>query len=763
MTAATAREVLASYKSDSITVMARERGVDVRGKGGKDGLIELLARTLYEPARVEAAIANLAPNERYLLDELVLSGGNLPTSVAKQRLLDENLIVESAKATWSSPATALGAPNVRGSKQFADVVARLGALGLAFTTAPTGGNPNALADLHVPGSRLYVPDAILPLLAKPALPVETTAAPAPIQPADPAAFLRDLFVLLSAVDREPIPLVAKGLVGKRHFVRLLEGFRAREDASRVRSEDELPRFSLLRALGEDLGALAVRSGNLVLGEGAEAFLERPISERRAALVTAYRSTRRWNEIGRLSAHLSVKGASPREAPGAIIRARQRVLDELSQVVPTGAWVSRDHLRHRLKRTAYELLFTRLDASAYTGYYGYVPSPYGGANELGWVFNGVRQDESAWDEVEGGLIDAVIAALGFLGVVDLGGPASAPTAFRVTADGAALLRGTPLPSEPAAPNVIVQPNYQIFAFEPTPDDVLFTLERVAERVKADQAIEYRLTRESFYRALHAAELTAEDILAFLQRVSSVPVPQNVAKTLEEWGAQLDRIVIRQGTPLLQAASAAALDALYADPELRRLLGRRLAPTAALVAPGHLRELHRQLLGRGRLPARTEGAIPAIEPAYQIDAHGTIHLLQRLPSLIALRHLRPIAEAGDDGQLRLTPASLRQGARATGDHDELIAAIQRFHAGPLLPDVKTLIQTWAKDWGTGRLASVVLLQVDTPEILTSLLADPELHGLVRQLSPSATTAIVRPDAVEQVRALLLARGMQLRDTV
>jgi hypothetical protein len=316
-------------------------------------------------------------------------------------------------------------------------------------------------------------------------------------------------------------------------------------------------------------------------------------------------------------------------------------------------------------------------------------------------------------------------------------------------------------------VVVQPNFQIFAFEPTGEDVLFTLDRLALRIRAEQVVEYHLTRESVYAAQRSGMETAA-IVDFLERVASAPLPQNVRRSLEEWGAQHDRIVVRRSTPLIHTLDEGTLDALYADPELSRLLGRRLAPTVALVPADHLDTVHDRLIragasGQSALPALTEGDDAWGTPAIRVDATGRITFQQRLPSIYVRKALRPFADEGTDGTWQLTPKSLRRGAKARLKAEDMIETLETLHVGPLPEEVPALVRRWAKNWGRGALLDVVLLQVTRPEVMADLLADPEIKRYLQPVSAAPTLATVTPRHAERVRSLLEERGMDLRATM
>jgi hypothetical protein len=275
------------------------------------------------------------------------------------------------------------------------------------------------------------------------------------------------------------------------------------------------------------------------------------------------------------------------------------------------------------------------------------------------------------------------------------------------------------------------------------------------------VEYELTRDSIYRA-ESAGMDINQILTFLESVSTVDIPQNVRRTLEEWGGQLERITIRQRAPLLHVADAALLDQLYANPKMAPLLGRRLAPTAALVASANLESLRQQLIASGQLPALTEGPEDpsATGPHLSVNADGEIAFHRHLPSIFDLSLLRPFTE-DKHGVLRLTPGSLRRAARAGQSADTILTTLKQLGGEPANADVAAFVRRWAKDWGRGALFQTAILQVDNPNTRADLLADPALKPYLQAIPDAPTLALVRPKGIDKVRALLDERGMSLED--
>ncbi|HEX5417477.1 MAG TPA: helicase-associated domain-containing protein, partial [Chloroflexota bacterium] len=545
--------VLERYGVPSLQQMVKQRSGESKSQS-KAALVSQLAADLFQADRIEKAVADLAPVERRLLDQLALLGGDAPTGLLYRDLLGEGLIAEPKRdGPFRSPRDQRGSPWTRGSKRFADVIARLGVLGLAFSESNLYG---AAAEIGAPGWRIYIPEGILAHLPRPEIPPVVSAEPPEVVTGDVSFFPRDVYRLFGFAESAPLTLTVRGQIVKRSLVPIDGALRVSENAAAARSEEDLPRFSLLRALAEDLGLLVVRNGTLVADEEkAGAFLERGPGERLAALYRSYRDTARWCEFGFPGGPgIARRNAAGRDAPPPLIAARGRVIAELSGL-PGGAWIPLAHLIDRLKRTAYEFLIPRPRIAWNEDYY-YDLNPYAGENPLGWSFNGVRE-ATGWEIVEGWLIRQVVGALHWLGLLNLGIRDGRPAEFRITAIGAQLLRGESPAITVPPPRVVVQPNYQIFAFEPIDEAVLHLLDQFAERVRTESAVEYRLSEAAVYRARQRG-LSAGEILDRLERLSAVPLPQNVRRTVEEWGERHERIVVRRGVGLLRALDKTTLD-------------------------------------------------------------------------------------------------------------------------------------------------------------------------------------------------------------
>ncbi len=758
-----AEELLKPYSLASLDAAATARGIEP-GRKIKGKLLQLLARTLYDADTIASLLAELTPSERDLLDRVVLLGGEVLTASLRHQLGSEGAIDSPDLDRVNVGTPAMTRPRGR----FEDIVSRLGVRGLLFSV--NVGPYRQQVELGNLGQYLYIPQGVMRHIPVPVHAIETSPAPSSEDLADRDSLLRDLYFLVAAVRDEPIPLSTRGQIPKRHLIRLDGLFRRPEGAATVRSEWDLGRLPLLRALAEDLQLVHQGARGLAAGDDVLRFLVQAPGLRQRRLYDAYLRTKRWSELSRIP-DVSISPRAKMTGPK-IVAARKVVVDEVG-TLPTETWIPIAHLVDRIRRRAFEFLLERnWQYSHY--YYGSTfysdPEPYWGSNSLGLSFDTRNTGESVdWDTIEGGFIYGVVEALHWLGMLDLGSTEDEElSVFRLTETGHRLLRGEVPASNPSRPNVVVQPNFQVLVFEPTGEDILYTLDRIAQRVRAEQVVEYYLTRAAMYDAQRSG-MEVGDVIGFLERVGSTPLPQNVRRSLEEWGAGHQRVMVHPGVAALQAGDERVLDGLCADPEVAPLLGRRVSGTVVLVPIANLDTMRQKLVTNTAhpMPALTEGNDALQGACLRIDGDGRVTLLQPVPSVYVRAALRPFADEATDGSVRITPASLRRAVDTARDHssgsaEEIIGTLERLHDGPLPEEVRALVRRWAKEWGRGAISQVAMLQVENEEIMQGLLEDTDLRSHLQAVPGNPVLATISPDDVAYVRALLEERGMELGDT-
>lgn len=157
-----------------------------------------------------------------------------------------------------------------------------------------------------------------------------------------------------------------------------------------------------------------------------------------------------------------------------------------------------------------------------------------------------------------------------------------------------------PPEPPAPQAV--PPRPLFSFDSTfsghaypglPFADAVGLGRFMEAREAGAAVRFELTRGSAVRGFDAG-LTAEGMAAELERLSGLPLPQNVRWSVREWRDRYDSVAVYRGTVLVVGTDRRYL---AEAPALAALVRRELAPGVFLLSSASDEELSRALARAG----------------------------------------------------------------------------------------------------------------------------------------------------------------------
>jgi hypothetical protein len=383
------------------------------------------------------------------------------------------------------------------------------------------------------------------------------------------------------------------------------------------------------------------------------------------------------------------------------------------------------------------------------------------------FPDIYQEETGWEKVEANLVRAVITGpLYWMGLVDLGwtGEATGPsTAFRLTALGQWLLDLGPQPEIPSeGGKIIVQPNLHVIALDPIQEATLVTLDRFAERLNAERAVEYQLTRKSVYAAQQSG-LEVSQIKDILEQYTGIPLPGNVMRTLDEWQAQFERITIRPHVALA-FGEALVLDQLVGRTTAEDWIASRPLPEVVVLShPNMAARVAEVLCKMAVYPLQLTR--PELSPdSIRATGDGEVLFTGRFPSLYLFGHLAQFAERTDAG-CRITAASVGWAARRGLTAPEIISRLQMVHAGPLPDELARHIRAWCKHYGDAALEEVILLQVEDAQILEELMADPEIGPLLSSFKPEPVKALARihPQALAKLRGMLAERGIDILNSL
>jgi len=228
-------------------------------------------------------------------------------------------------------------------------------------------------------------------------------------------------------------------------------------------------------------------------------------------------------------------------------------------------------------------------------------------------------------------------------------------------------------KPAEPSLLIQPNFDILVYLDKLSPPAITALSCAYCTRVDaQTASYTLGRSSLYRALESG-LELDTLLGLLQ-AHSMGVPENVARSLEDWASRRERLRVREGVTLLEYADQKERDAaLNAEDEAQAVAKRFLlvatTPGADATSVKHL---------YGSAPGRTLRFSP--------DGHFRVEGATDLAGRAVLAQL---ATPNSDGTYRINVASVRAGALTTAARDALTTRAR----GGLPPPLEALLNIWA----------------------------------------------------------------------
>ena len=768
------KETLRGYNMKVLQAMAEINGIPVDSRR-KAPHVKALAKALYNERAVERALPQLSPRERRALDLLILYDGLTTSQRLKQALKREDLIQDRPQSQdrYGYHRPVKGSPYRQDSPYFEDIALRLTCLGLIVSEGNS--EPYSTVIGFVPGIRLVIPPQVMPHLPEVTFEEDTTVPEVDIKAeASARSFQRDLYLYWSYIRDHETPLTQQNYVYKRELKKINETLLVPGDMGKGMGEKENPRLHFIRLLLQEAGLLKVRrSRSSVNAVQVNNFWSEPPTTRVQKSFQAWRDKIFWNELRYLTGITIQSWYTPDLS--LIVAARKKVLDHLTKL-PAGEWVALERLVNRLRITDYEFLFSR-EVPTQRRYYGYgyyspdYDTPYSAyRNLLGWQFSPITDEAQGWEMVEAQFIRNILTGpLHWLGLVDLGyagrvdkdGAALQPVAYRLTEIGVWLLGLGSAPEIPITEGrVVVQPNFRIFALDPISDHVLATLDQFAERVSAERAIEYKLTRKSVYAAQQKG-WTSKRVTEYLEEIIGASLPQNVARTLEEWEALHRRIVIHRRTALAQTLTTEVMDKLLADKTLATHVSRRLTPTIALLTPSKnvVTRLERELQKQGLPPARTTRPSKARHPCLTLADDGRLIFAHRVPSIFLFTTLGRFIELANEGTWWLTQAAVQRGITSGLGVDDILKELTDLHRGALPTWAVKAVKAWGKYYGDAHLETLTLVQFRDAAALRELLDDPELSPYLQSFIPDRGLARVDVAHLDEVRCLLGERGVEI----
>ena len=197
----------------------------------------------------------------------------------------------------------------------------------------------------------------------------------------------------------------------------------------------------------------------------------------------------------------------------------------------------------------------------------------------------------WIQVNEERVQLALETPLLLGIVEGAYRGKKLLAVRLTDVGAAVL----LNQQPEAPKAndtfFVQPNFEVTVFTSEMRyESLYRLMLITEPVRTDVVSTYKITDKSVFEAIELG-LRADDVLGFLERESSKPVPKNVARSIRDWTSQTTFASLSEVT-LFETENERDMENLMIQPEFKKNVVRQVGPTAVIVR-GEIEKLTEKL--------------------------------------------------------------------------------------------------------------------------------------------------------------------------
>ena len=761
------KDTLDLYAASTLNAIASYHSLKV-GSNKKMEVIRHLTVYFSHNETIEKTFAALAPAPREVIYLLLRAGGEASITVIRQRLLAKNLIQPDKEKPIRYPPVQ---PEYRqeSSPQLPEIMAHLLACGLAFgRNYRNQYGQESVMDFNL-AQRYFIPEVIRRALPPPPpepewQPVLLGDAPARISESSARSFQRDLYLYWSYLDQTPGELTAKNLLMKRHLTAINNTLLVKETIQTGQGENDFGRLVFLRALLEQMGLVIVKDFHVNTAPAADFFALEP-QERVKRSLEAYIGCTQLNELAQMHRIDTTYDSTPLlPTPAVILDARRLIVLHLK---PAQKWMNIKQVVERIRSMHYEFLFPRDYYGPENGYY-HPSHPYSvSTNSLLWQFPDISADAAGWEQVEGGLIRGVIqGALYWMGLVDLGYSTpngSQPDSFRLTSLGAWLVGNGPAPEiASTGGQVVVQPDFTITVFDPVSDAVLHQLEQFAQRITAERAVVLRLTQKSVYAA-QQRNWNAARIQSHLEGLTGQPLPANVARTLQEWQAQHERIHIFPHVVIVHAAKAEDLQTLSQDKELSAWLGDQ--PVAGLaVLPDKKRpeDFVLALMKRQWMPLVTHQVGTVTGNSVEIDDEGHLTFRVTTPDLNLRGFLARFADPEGQQAYHLTPASVRRAANSGIPAPQIITELQKVAHGAVPAKLRKRILAWAGHYGSARLEETVLISFKDGQTVAELLKDEDFASLLHVIRPADVAAMVKVNSkdVEIVRRLFEERGIEIK---
>ena len=122
---------------------------------------------------------------------------------------------------------------------------------------------------------------------------------------------------------------------------------------------------------------------------------------------------------------------------------------------------------------------------------------------------------------------------------------------------------------------IKPNFEVVASKDLDPSIRWELGKIADLVRINDEVVYKLSRQSIYHTLQEGK-SVEEIVTFLDTHTAHPIPDNVRETISDWTTTYGRISFVDALMLRCDSEALAKD-LQESKKIAKFLVTQIAPT------------------------------------------------------------------------------------------------------------------------------------------------------------------------------------------
>ncbi|MGY5862995.1 MAG: helicase-associated domain-containing protein [Candidatus Thorarchaeota archaeon] len=195
---------------------------------------------------------------------------------------------------------------------------------------------------------------------------------------------------------------------------------------------------------------------------------------------------------------------------------------------------------------------------------------------------IDNQQLKWIQVDDERVQLSLDTPILLGIVEAAYRGKKLLGVRLTEVGEAVLKGQPnVTIQERRESFFVLPNFELTVFTSEMEfQNLYRLMLITEPVRTDVVSTFKLSDKSVFQAIEIG-LREDDILGFLEKESSKPVPRNVVRSITDWTSQTTFTTIEDVT-LFETESEKDLEKLMLIPAFTKSIVRKIGPTAVIVA-------------------------------------------------------------------------------------------------------------------------------------------------------------------------------------